>query len=208
MEPTEQNRRAWDEAHRAQRGRRQGGLPPPVRGSFGTLQGKRVLNVACGTGEAAAELADLGATVTAVDPSAAALAAARRRWPSILWIEVPPSGLPRELRRGRFDLAYAGERALDIADDLAGWSEAIASALAPGADLLIYDEHPVARCVDGLMHWRESYFASGVRLGQVVTSLAQAGLSIRALEEYPQPHGNTRRQDARLPGTFLLHARR
>jgi hypothetical protein len=83
------------------------------------------------------------------------------------------------------------------------------SALAQGGDLLLYDEHPVAKAVDGLMHWRDSYFTPGQpRLGQVVTSLTGAGLTVRALEEYPQEHGNPRHQDARVPGTFLLHARR
>jgi SAM-dependent methyltransferase len=208
MEPTERNRRAWDEAHRAQAGQRHGGLPSPVRHSLGDLHGKRVLNVASRTGEAAAELAELGATVTAVDSSTDALAAARVRWPSILWIEGPTAALPRELRRGRFDLVYAGQGTLEQVADVAAWAESIAAALAPGGDLLLYDEHPVAKAVDGLMHWRDSYFTSGVRLGQIVTSLASAGLSVRALEEYPQQHGNARRQDARVPGTFLLHARR
>jgi SAM-dependent methyltransferase len=208
VEPTERNRRAWDDAHRTQHGQRHGGLPSPVRHSLADLQGKRVLNVASRAGEAAAELAELGATVTAVDSSADALVAARARWPSILWIEGPSGGLPRELRRGRFDLVYAGPGTLEQVDDATGWAESIAAALAPGGDLLLYDEHPVAKAVDGLMHWRDSYFATGVRLGQVVTALARAGLSVRALEEYPQPHGNARRQDARVPGTFLLHARR
>jgi ubiquinone/menaquinone biosynthesis C-methylase UbiE len=208
MEPTEQNRRAWDEAHRAQSGQRHGGLPSPVRHALADLHGKRVLNVASGTGEAAAELAELGATVTAVDPEADALSAARRRWPSILWVEGPASGLPRELRRGRFDLVYAGEGTLARVADVTAWADAIATALAPGGDLLLYDEHPVARSVDGLMHWRDSYFTTGLRLGQIVTALAHAGLSVRALEEYPQAHGNVRRHAARIPGTFLLHARR
>jgi SAM-dependent methyltransferase len=211
MEPTDHNRRAWDEVHR--RGGRDGahgqGLPSPVRHALADLRGKRVLNVPCRAGEAAAELAELGATVTGVDPSAEALAAARERWPSILWIPGSPAALPRELLRGRFDLVYAGEGTVDDAEDLDAWARATASALAPGGDLLLYDEHPVAKAVDGLMHWRDSYFAPGnVRIGQIVTSLAGSGLSVRALEEYPQQHGNPRHQDARVPGTFLLHARR
>ena len=59
------------------------------------------------------------------------------------------------------------------------------------------------------MHWRESYFDEGFwRLGQIVTAIANAGLAVRALEEYPQVSGNFRHQDARVPGTFLLYARR
>jgi SAM-dependent methyltransferase len=212
MEPTEHNRRAWDDVHRG-RGRGAGpghALPLPVRHALAELTGKRVLNVPCRTGEAAAELAALGATVTGVDPSAEALAAARERWPAILWVPGSPAQLPRELRRGRFDLVFAGEGTLeDARGDLDAWATATVSALSARGDLLLYDEHPVAKTVDGLMHWRDSYFSAGsVRLGQIVTSLARAGLSVRALEEYPQEHGNPRHQDARVPGTFLLHARR
>src|SRR5438874_6936178 len=39
-------------------------LPPQVRHALADLHGKRVLNLQCGTGESAAELAELGATVT------------------------------------------------------------------------------------------------------------------------------------------------
>jgi hypothetical protein len=73
-----------------------------------------------------------------------------------------------------------------------------------GGDLLVFAPHPVARCVDGLLHWRDGYFEPGApRLGQVVTTLAAEGLRIRALEEYP-PLG--RRGEARVPAEFLLHA--
>jgi SAM-dependent methyltransferase len=210
MEPTEQNRRVWDQVHRG-RGRDTAarGLPSPVRHALADLHGKRVLHVRCHTGEGTAELAELGATVTGVDPSTETLTDARRRWPSILWIPGAPAALPRELRRGRFDLVFADEGSVEEGGDLDVFAEGIVSALAPGGDLLLYEEHPVAKVVDGLMHWRDSYFAAGQpRLGEIVTSLTSAGLALRALEEYPQQHGNPRHQDARVPGTFLLHAKR
>ena len=103
MEPTEHNRRAWDEIHRrraeALAGER--GLPSPVRNALADLTGKRVLDLQCGTGEATAELAELGAVVTGVDSSGRALEAARERWPSILWVQADPQELPAELRRDR-----------------------------------------------------------------------------------------------------------
>jgi predicted TPR repeat methyltransferase len=208
MEPTDDNLRAWEETHR--RRTLFAGLPSPVRHALADLQGKRVLDLQCGTGEAAAELAALGATVTGVDSSAEALAFARERWPSILWIESDVQELPRELRRGRFDLVYSGGGVIAFIDDLDAWAQGVASALDDGGDFLLYDEHPVAACVDGLMHWRESYFDESLpaRLGQILTTIAAAGLHVRALEEYPQRPGNFRHQDARVPGTFLLHARR
>ncbi len=209
MEPTDHNRRAWDDVHRRRPPVTTDGLPAPVQHALADLNGKRVLNLQCGSGEAAAQLAELGATVTGVDDDASALSAARERWPSILWIEGDVESLPRELRRGRFDLAYTGGGVVDRLQDLEGWAGGIAAAVRSGADFLLFDEHPVAARVDGLMHWRESYFEEGFwRLGQIVNAIARAGLTVRALEEYPQQPGNFRHQDARVPGTFLLYAQR
>jgi SAM-dependent methyltransferase len=211
MEPTEHNRRAWDEIHRqrAEALADQRGLPSPVRHALADLSGKRVLHLQCGTGEASAELAELGAVVTGVESSGAALEVARERWPSILWVQADPQSLPRELARGRFDLVYSGLGSLARIADLDAWTRSVASALRVGGDLLLYEEHPVALCVDGLMHWRESYFDEGSRrLGQIVTTTARAGMTPRALEEYPSGSESWRRHDARVPGTFLLYAQR
>jgi SAM-dependent methyltransferase len=211
MEPTERNRRAWDEIHRqraeALAGHR--GLPSPVRHALADLGKKRILNVRCGTGESAAELAELGAVVTGVDSSGEALEAARERWPSILWVQADPEELPAELRRGRFDLVYAGAGSILQINDLDAWMREVVAALRPSGELLLFEEHPVALCVDGLMHWRESYFDVGLkRLGQIVNAATRAGLGLRALEEYPARHEGFRRHDARIPGTFLLYARK
>jgi SAM-dependent methyltransferase len=211
MEPTEHNRRAWDEIHRrraeALAGER--ALPPQVRRALADLSDKRVLHLQCGTGEATAELADLGGVVTGVDASGASLEAARERWPSILWVQADPQALPGELRRGRFDLTYSGLGSLSGIRDVDAWFRNVVATLRDGGDLLLFEEHPVALCVDGLMHWRENYFAGGApRLGQLVTSSTRTGLRVRALEEYPAGSDGWRRHDPRVPGTFLLYAQR
>jgi SAM-dependent methyltransferase len=211
MEPTEENIRAWDDAHRARA--EPMALPPLVQRTLGELKGKRVLHLLSGTGEATAALAELGAVATGVDPRPAPLEAARDRWPKILWVDGNPQSLPRQLRRGRFDLVYSGEGVLGRLDDLDGWAHGIAAALHSHGELLVFDDHPVADCVDGLLHWRNDYFRDRAdldrlwRLGQVVSALARAGLQVEALEEYP---GGTsrRRHDRRIPATFLLYARR
>ena len=124
-------------------------------------------------------------------------------------MQADPEALPRELRRGRFDLVYSGLGSLAMVRDLDGWLRGIAATLREGGDLLLFEEHPVALCVDGLMHWRESYFAEGSRrLGQIVTSVGRNGLDLRALEEYPARSDSWRHHDARVPGTFLLYAQR
>jgi hypothetical protein len=76
----------------------------------------------------------------------------------------------------------------------------------------VFDDHPVADCVDGLLRWRSDYFRDPAdpdrlwRIGQIVSALARAGLRVQALEEYPG--GTSRlRHDRRIPATFLLYAR-
>ena len=211
MEPTEENIRAWEQAHRARN--EPLALPPLVQRTLGDLKGKRLLHLLCGSGEATAALAELGAVATGVDPRPAALDAARERWPKILWVDGDPQSLPRQLRRGRFDLVYSGEGVLDGVADLDGWALGIAAALRGHGELLVFDDHPVADCVDGLLRWRRDYFRDPDdpnrlwRTGQVVSALARAGLHVEALEEYPG--GTSRRHhDRRIPASFLLYARR
>jgi SAM-dependent methyltransferase len=213
MEPTEENLRAWEDAHGARSRPEPVALPPVVQLTLGDLKKKRVLHLRCGTGEATAALAELGAVATGVDPRPALLEKGRERWPKILWVDGDPQSLPRQLRRGRFDLVYSGEGVLDGLQDLDGWAAGIVSVLREHGELLVFDDHPVADCVDGLLRWRSDYFRDPYdpdrlwRIGQVVSALARAGLRVAALEEYP---GGTsrRRHDRRIPATFLLYARR
>jgi SAM-dependent methyltransferase len=200
MEPTEPNRRAFDAAHLRRRGERSG-LPPIVKTTLGDLTAKRVLHLQAGTGEASADLAEQGAVVTAVDPSEAALEAAREQWPKILWIQAAAQALPGELRRGRFDLVYSPPGVVAQLTDLNAWARGIADALHERGELLVYDDHPVALCVDAFRRWQHDYFGEGLwRLGSIVTALARARLRVEALEEYPG--------ERRVPGTFLLYASR
>src|SRR5260221_291056 len=189
MEPTERNRRAFDDRHGGTFARP--GLPAIVRATLGDLTKKRVLHLSCGTGEGAAELAELGAVVTAIDESAELLDAARERWPSILWVQGTVQELPSELRRRRFDLVYSPEGGLAQLDDLEGWARGIAAAMPSRGELLLYEEHPVAECVDRLLRWHRDYFDDTLpagqlwRLGQIVTAIGRAGMKVEALEEYP-----------------------
>jgi ubiquinone/menaquinone biosynthesis C-methylase UbiE len=207
VEPTDENLRAFERAHRHVEHGEEHHLPQLVRESVTDLHGKRVLHLGSGSGEVTVEFAELGASVTGVDPDEAALQVARERAPTVLWIHAELDALPSELHRGRFDLVYAGPQTTQVARDLDLLSGGIAASLRAGGDLLIFDEHPAALCVDGLMHWREDYFAAGFRrLGQLVGALARHGLVVRALEEFPAGHGTF--HDARIPETFLLHARK
>jgi SAM-dependent methyltransferase len=202
MEPTDDNRRMWDEVHRPLEGPPEG-LPAAVEERLPELAGKHVLHVGCGTGEATAELAGLGALVTGVDPSAEAVATARERAPAVAFVQGDVNQLPVELRRGRFDVVLSEIGA--VADT---WAAGIVSALRPGGELVLYDEHPVLGCLDEMLHWREDYFEEGHRrLGEVVTALVDAGLVVRSLEELPAENPLLP-QTRRVPGELVLRARK
>jgi SAM-dependent methyltransferase len=202
MEPTDLNRRVWDEVHRPLE-RRLPGLPPVVEERLPDLSGKHVLHLGCGTGEATAELAGLGALVTGVDASAEAVAAARERAPAVAFVQGDADRLPVELRRGRFDLVYTA-----IGVDVPAWAAGIAAALRTSGRLLLHDAHPVLGCLDEMLHWRESYFTAGRRrLGEVVTAIAATGLVVESLEELPVESALLP-QARRVPGEFILVARK
>src|SRR6266508_4264920 len=125
MWPTEQNRQAWD--NRYGHGRGPGGrLPDAVRERLPDLKGKHVLHLPCGAGEVSAELIALGALVTGVDPSEEALTAARERAPDAAFFQAELHELPLQLRRGRFNLVYAGEGTLVTVSELALFASAVA----------------------------------------------------------------------------------
>jgi len=160
MEPTDQNRKAWDEIHRRRTEAMAGqlGIPEGIRELLPDIEGKHVLHLQCGTGESTAELVELGALVSAVDISTEAIDVARERAPDVAFVHADVHELPLELRRGRFDLVYTGGGVLIWLQDLEPWAAGIASALRPGGRLILYDNHPVGGCVDHLGHWRDDYF--------------------------------------------------
>ena len=92
MEPTEGNRRAWEARYRAAA---EEGLPQLLKERLHDLSGRRVLHLQCGTGAATVDLAALGALVTGVDDSSAAIEAARLRAPDLPWLRADPEHLRR-----------------------------------------------------------------------------------------------------------------
>src|SRR6476646_11662830 len=110
MWPTEQNLQAGEQRYGARdEGAR--GLPEAVRERLPDIEGKHVMHLPCGNGEIAAQLVELGALVTGIDPSEAKLAAARQRAPDAAFFQAELDALPLQLRRSRFGLVYAGEGA-------------------------------------------------------------------------------------------------
>jgi SAM-dependent methyltransferase len=208
MWPTEQNREAW-EARFGRTAAPPAGLPDAVRERLTDVNGKHVLHLPCGTGEATADLLALGALVSGIDPSDEALAIARERVPNAAFFQAEVYDLPLQLRRRRFSVVYAGDGTLSLAPDLELLSVALAAALRKGGRLVLHDRHPVADCIDPVgLRWRESYFEEGRRrLGQVVTAIVGGQLDLVELEELPPPPKETGgRHDPRIPASFLLQA--
>lgn len=207
MEPTEENVRAWEQAHAA-RHRVEPGLPQVVRERLPELERRHVLHLRCGKGDGTTELAALGAFVTAVDSSAADLEAARAKAPTAAFVHAELDGLPLELLRGRFQLVYAAQGTLAQVADVAAFAHGVSGALRPGGYLLHHDDHPVMNRLDHVLRWRGDYFdGRAAQLGELVTALAQAGLVVRRLEELP-PTEALRRHDQRAPGELVLVALR
>jgi predicted TPR repeat methyltransferase len=207
MEPTEENVRAWREAH-APRNTFEPGLPAVVRERLPELERRHVLHLRCGAGDETAELTAQGAFVTAVDPSPQDLQAARVKAPTAAFVHAELDGLPLELLHSRFQLVYAARGTLARVQDVDGFAHGVLSALRPGGYLLHHDDHPIMGRLDHILRWRGDYFdGRAVQLGQLVTAVAQAGLTIRRLEELP-PTDARRRHDRRAPGELVLVALR
>jgi SAM-dependent methyltransferase len=234
VEPTEQNRRAWDEIHRRRTEAMAGelGIPDGIREVLPDVEGKHVLHLQCATGESTAQLVELGALVSAVDISSEALEVAREKAPDVAYVHADVQDLPLELRRSRFDLVYTGGGVLVWLQDLAPWATGIASALKPGGTVLLYDAHPLSQCVDHLGHWRDDYFDDTIeqtsgwehfelpgpaaaedkferhwQLGEIFEALTDAGLEIARLVEFQTLYKWLQR-DRRIPWDFAVLARK
>ena len=148
--------------------------------------------------------------------------------------------LPAELQAATFDYVYTGGGALVWLPDLDRWARVVVAALRPGGRLILHEEHPVAGCLwvtDGKLQLAGDYFARSTPeqsqgwshfaggedatetkaqftwpLGDVVTALAQVGLCIERLEEFPSDaqwrFGELLDEVRRLPGGYLLVARK
>lgn len=223
MEPTEENIRAFEELHRqrVQALSDRPGVPDPIRNLLPDLEGKHVLHLMCGTGEASAELAGLGALVTAVDVWADALAEARERYQAVSFVHSDVHQLPLQLQRHRMDLVYVGGGTLRYVHDLGAVVSGASAALRPGGELLLWDTHPALECLElTSLRWREDYFAGTIpighrlapertvslwRLGEMVSAVAAGGFVVRRLEELPSVSA-VRHHDPRVPGEFALVA--
>lgn len=153
---------------------------------LGSVDGLRGVHLQCHIGTDTLSLARLGATMTGLDFSAAALDVARRLaadcGADIDYVESDAYGAVDALGTGRFDLVYTGIGALCWLPDVRRWAEVVAGLLKPGGRLFIREGHPVVWALcdprpDGLLVIEHPYFevAGGTRFSEPSTYVEHEG---------------------------------
>jgi SAM-dependent methyltransferase len=119
---------------------------------LGDISGLRGVHLQCHIGTDTVSLARLGATMTGLDFSAAALGQARqlaqRAGADITFVESDLYAAPRALGGGGFDLVYSGIGALNWLPHVARWGEVVGRLLRPGGRLFLREGHPMLWALD------------------------------------------------------------
>lgn len=116
---------------------------------LGEVSGKRLLHLQCHMGQDTLSWARLGAEVTGLDFSAAAVQVARGLARDIgvadraAFVVHDVYEAPSALGAERFDIVYTGLGALVWLPDLRRWAEAVATLLVPGGVLYLAEFHPL-----------------------------------------------------------------
>lgn len=108
---------------------------------------ERILDLGCGTGLMACELAALGHEVTGADPAAAMLGVARRRpgGDRVRWIQADAAGLPPGERFSLILLTGHVFQLLVTDEEVTATLRALAGHLAPGGRIVLETRNPAAR---------------------------------------------------------------
>ena len=118
---------------------------------LGDLTGLRVVHLQCHIGTDTLSLARLGAEVTGVDFSPAALAVARdlsaQAGPAVRYVQAAVHEVPDALPE-TFDVVYTGVGALNWLPSVADWAGVVAALLAPGGRLYLREGHPMLGTLD------------------------------------------------------------
>jgi SAM-dependent methyltransferase len=119
---------------------------------LGDLRGVRGIHLQCHIGTDTVSLARLGASMTGLDFSPPALAAARslatRTGVDATFLEGDVYDAVAVAGAGSYDLVYTGIGALCWLPDVRRWASVVAGLLAPGGRLLIREGHPVLWSID------------------------------------------------------------
>ena len=119
---------------------------------LGDVAGLRGVHLQCHIGTDTVSLARLGATMTGLDFSAPAVAAATKlaseAGVNATFVQADLYAAPQVLGRGGFDLVYTGIGALCWLPDVRRWADVVGALLRPGGRLFIRDGHPMLWSLD------------------------------------------------------------
>ena len=156
------NRARWDESvpiHAASEGydltgflRGEKTLYPLEIAEVGEVRGKTLLHLQCHFGMDTLNWARLGARVTGLDFSGAAVERARELAGEIgindaTFVQANVYDAPSVIR-DRFDVVYTGIGALCWLPDVRGWARVVSKLLKPGGFLYLYEGHPMLWALD------------------------------------------------------------
>lgn len=116
--------------------------------ALGNITGKRILHLQCHIGLDSFALEMMGAEVTAIDYSSAAINTAntiKQRFGLKTTFHCSSVYDLASLDLGKFDIVFTSYGILVWLEHLDLWAKNIALHLNPGGDFLIIDEHPIAR---------------------------------------------------------------
>lgn len=134
---------------------------------LGPVEGLRGVHLQCHIGTDTVSLARLGARMTGLDFSAAALTEGRRlaeaAHADVDFVESDVYGAIDVLPQGEFDLVFTGIGALCWLPDIRRWAAVVATLLRPGGRLFIREGHPVLWSLaeprdDGVLAIDHAYF--------------------------------------------------
>ena len=114
---------------------------------LGDISGLRGVHLQCHIGTDTVSLARLGASMTGLDFSVPAVAAARdlatRTGADATFVQGDVYAAPDLLGRGEFGLVFTGIGALCWLPDIRRWAEVVGELLAPGGRLFLREGHPM-----------------------------------------------------------------
>jgi SAM-dependent methyltransferase len=122
-------------------------LRPHEIADLGDVTGKELIHLQCHFGLDTLSWARLGATVTGVDFSQAAVQAATELARSIgidaRFVTSDVYDAPAAVGHGRYDIVYTGVGALCWLPDMDRWAGVVRDLLRPGGQLYLFEFHPV-----------------------------------------------------------------
>lgn len=180
---------------------------------LGDVSGKKVLHLQCHFGQDSISLARLGAKVTAVDLSDAAIDYGKKlneqTKTDVTFICCDIYDLPNHLNEA-FDIVFTSYGTIGWLPDINKWAGLVAKYLKPKGAFIIAEFHPVVWMYDNdfsKIHYRyfndapieeteegtytnpeaelkQDYISWNHGLGEVVNSLINKGLTIQSLQEF------------------------